>query len=72
MPKSSGVGVNHQRAVKVFQKAGFWIVREGKHITMTNGERIITIPRANPVDAFTMGGIIKDAGFTIEDFKKLL
>jgi len=31
---------------------------EGKHITMTNGERIITIPRANPVDAFTMAGIV--------------
>jgi len=39
---------------------------------MTNGERIITIPRANPVDAFTMGGIVKDAGLTIEEFKKLL
>jgi predicted RNA binding protein YcfA (HicA-like mRNA interferase family) len=65
MPKLSGV--NHQRAVKAFQKAGFWIAREGKHITMTNGERIITIPRANPVDAFTMAGIVKDAGLTIED-----
>jgi hypothetical protein len=30
------------------------------------------IPRANPIDAFTMGGIIKDAGLTIEEFKKLL
>jgi len=66
MPKLSGV--NHQRAVKAFQKAGFWIAREGKH----NGERIITIPRANPVDAFTMGGIVKDSGLTIDEFKKLL
>jgi hypothetical protein len=39
---------------------------------MTNGERIITIPRADPVNAFTMAGIIKDAGLTIEEFKKLL
>jgi len=39
---------------------------------MTNGERIIVIPRANPIDAFTMGGIIKDAGMTVEEFKKLL
>ncbi len=70
MPKLSGV--NHQRAVKAFTKAGFWIAREGKHITMTNGERIITIPRANPVDAFTMGGIVKDSGLTIDKFKKLL
>lgn len=70
MPKLSGI--NHQRAVKAFKKAGFWIAKESKHITMTNGERIVTIPRANPVDAFTMAGIIKDAGFTIEEFKKLL
>ncbi len=39
---------------------------------MTNGDRILIIPRANPVDAFTMGGIIKDAGLTTEEFKKLL
>jgi len=39
---------------------------------MTNGDRIIIIPRANPIDAFTMGGIIKDAGLTTEEFKNLL
>jgi len=39
---------------------------------MTNGERIITIPRATPVDTFTMAGIVKDAGLTIDEFKKLL
>ncbi|MEK7279018.1 MAG: type II toxin-antitoxin system HicA family toxin [Nitrospirota bacterium] len=70
MPKLPGV--NHERAVKAFEKAGFRIARQGKHITMTNGERIITIPRANPVDAYTMGGIVKDAGLSIEEFKKLL
>jgi predicted RNA binding protein YcfA (HicA-like mRNA interferase family) len=65
-------GINHQRAVKAFEKSGFWIARQGRHITMTNGERIITLPRANPIDAFTMAGIIKDAGIGIEEFKKLL
>jgi len=69
MPKLPGI--NHERAVK-FEKRGFWVARQGKHIVMTNGERIITIPRANPVDAFTMGGIIKDAGLTLDEFKKLL
>lgn len=70
MPKLPGI--NHQRAVKAFRKVGFWIARQGKHITMTNGERIITILRANPVYAFTMAGIVKDAGLSIEEFKKLL
>jgi len=65
-------GINHQRAVKAFEKFGFWVTRQGKHITMTNGKRIITIPRANPVNAYTMAGIIMDAGLNIEEFKKLL
>ena len=46
MPKLPGI--NHQRAVKAFRKTGFWIVRQGKHIAMTNGDRIITIPNASP------------------------
>ena len=65
-------GVSHRRAVRAFKKVGFWVVREGKHISMTDGERIIIIPRANPINAFTMGGIIKDAGLTVDEFKKLL
>ena len=70
MPKLAGI--QHQRAVKAFEKAGFRIVREGKHISMVKDDRIIIIPRNNPINAFTMAGIIKDAGLTIEEFKKLL
>ncbi len=70
MPKMAGV--QHQRAVKAFEKAGFRVIREGKHIAMAKDDRIIIIPRNNPINAFTMGGIIKDAGLTIEEFKKLL
>lgn len=70
MPKFPGV--NHLAAVKALEKAGFRVARQGKHIVMTNGERIITIPRHNPVNALTMGGIVKDAGLSIEEFKRLL
>jgi predicted RNA binding protein YcfA (HicA-like mRNA interferase family) len=70
MPKLSGI--NHKRAVKAFEKAGFWITRQRKHITMTDGERIITIPRENPINSFTMAGIIRDAGLSIEEFRKSL
>jgi predicted RNA binding protein YcfA (HicA-like mRNA interferase family) len=65
-------GVPHLQAVRALQKAGFRIAREGKHIVMSDGRRIVTIPRNNPINAFTMGGIIRDAGLTIEEFKKLL
>ena len=49
------------------------MAREGrKHIVMSDGTRIVTIPRHNPVDAYTMGGIVQDAGLGPESFKKLL
>ena len=70
MPKIPGV--NHLAAVRALEKAGFRIVRHGKHIVMSDGIRILTIPRHNPVNAFTMGGIARDAGLSVEEFKKLL
>lgn len=48
------------------------MVRQAKHVVMSDGVRVLTIPRANPVNAFTMGGIVHDAGLTIDQFKKLL
>jgi len=65
-------GVNHLDAVRALKKVGFRVARQGKHIVMTDGARIITIPRHNPVNAFTMGGIVRDAGITPDDFRKLL
>lgn len=70
MPKIPGI--NHLRAVAALEKAGFRVLREGAHIVMTDGNRILTIPRHNPVNAFTMGGIVRDAGLTVEQFKGLL
>ncbi len=60
------------KAIRAFEKLGFRVVRQGKHVIMSRGEIRLTIPRANPVDAYTMGGIIKDAGLSIEQFKELL
>jgi predicted RNA binding protein YcfA (HicA-like mRNA interferase family) len=51
-------GVNHLHAVKAFQRAGFEIVRQSGHIILSDGQRIIVIPR--------------DAGLTIEQFRDLL
>jgi len=65
-------GVNHQQAVSALEKAGFRIARQGKHIVMTDGTRILTIPHHDPVNAFTMGGIVRDAGLTVERFRELL
>jgi predicted RNA binding protein YcfA (HicA-like mRNA interferase family) len=65
-------GVSHQKAVRALEKAGFRVLRQGKHVVMTDGTRILTIPRNNPINAYTMGGIVRDAGLTIEEFRKLL
>ena len=70
MPKIPAI--NHLDAVRALGKAGFRIIRQGKHIVMSDGVRILTIPRHNPVNAFTMGGIARDAGLSVEQFKKLL
>lgn len=70
MPKIPGV--SHQAVVKALQKAGFELRRQGKHIVMSDGTRIVTIPRANPINAYTMGGIARDAGLTADEFKALL
>lgn len=58
--------------MRALQKAGFRIARQGKHIVMTDGIRILTIPRHNPVNAYTLGGIARDAGLTVEQFRDLL
>ena len=70
MPKIPGV--NHLAAVRALQKAGFEIVRQGKHIVMSDGAHFVTIPRHNPIHAITMGGIVRDAGLTVEQFRDLL
>jgi predicted RNA binding protein YcfA (HicA-like mRNA interferase family) len=65
-------GINHLQAVRALERAGLRIVRQGKHIVMSDGRRIVTIPRANPINAFTMAGIVRDAGLTLPQFKRLL
>ena len=71
MPKIPGI--NHMRAVRALEKAGFQIIRQGrKHIVISDGTRFLTIPRNNPINALTMGGIVRDAGLNVDNFSKLL
>ena len=48
------------------EKAGFWIARQGKHIVMTDGTRIVTIPRHNPVNAIATSVSLRN-DLAIED-----
>lgn len=70
MPKLPGIG--QREAVRVLQKCGYRIVRQGKHLTMSNGSTMVQIPRHNTINAYTMGYIAKTAGLTPEQFRNLL
>ncbi len=66
--------LSSDRAVKVFEKIGFWISKThgARHIGMTNGNRKITIPRHSRLNPYTLKKIIRDVGLTDEEFKELL
>jgi predicted RNA binding protein YcfA (HicA-like mRNA interferase family) len=65
-------GVNHLDAVRALEEAGFRVARQGKHTVMSDGRRILTISRHDPVNAFTLGGIVRDAGLTPDESRRLL
>jgi hypothetical protein len=71
-PSPGIAGVGYLDAVGALEDSGFWILREGEHVVMTDGRRILTIPRNSPVNALTMDGIVRDAGLSPERFRKLL
>ena len=71
MPKIPGV--NHLRAIRALERAGFYILRQGKKYTiMSDDDRVFTIPRRNPINAYTMAAIVKQAGLTIDEFRSFL
>jgi predicted RNA binding protein YcfA (HicA-like mRNA interferase family) len=70
MPKIPGISA--EQAVRVFEKMGYRIVRQGKHIVMSDGNSRLIIPRHNSIHSITMGTIAKDAGLSPQEFKKLL
>jgi predicted RNA binding protein YcfA (HicA-like mRNA interferase family) len=65
-------GIPHARVIRALEKAGFRVARQGRHIVMADGRRIVTVPRHDPVNAHTLGGIVRDAGLTVEQFRGLL
>ena len=70
MPKIPGI--SQHDAVRIFLKLGYRIARESGHIIMSNGKTRLVIPRHNPINAITMGGIAKTAGLMPEQFRELL
>lgn len=64
--------VSSERAIKAFNKAGFEIIKQGKHTSMAKGKTIIVIPRHKRLNPYTLKTIIKRSGLSDEEFKELL
>jgi predicted RNA binding protein YcfA (HicA-like mRNA interferase family) len=64
--------VSTERAVRALEKAGFQIVRQGKHMVLSNGERLVTVPRARRLNPYTVRNVIRSAGLRDEAFRDLL
>ena len=69
MPKLPGI--SHHDAVRVFTKLGFQVKRQSGRVIMSDGKRILVIPRRKPINAIAMGGLAKAAGLTPDQFQKL-
>jgi hypothetical protein len=39
---------------------------------MAKGDVLVVVPRNNPINPYTMYGIVADAGLTVVEFRKLL
>lgn len=68
MPKIPGI--SDEQAVRALKKAGFVVLRQGRHVLMSNGFIRLTIPRHNPINAYTMGAIAADAGLSPEGVQR--
>ena len=66
--------LSHQRIVRALERAGFVVVRQGKHVGMYSEDRKVMaiIPRHNPVKRNTLARILKEIGLSPEEFSELL
>lgn len=64
--------VSHERVVRALKRAGFYILREGKHISMTDEKHIVIIPRHHVIKPGTLKQILDASEISPERFKELL
>lgn len=64
--------ISHERVVRALKRAGFDILREGKHISMTDNKHLVIIPRHHAIKPGTLKQILDAADISPEQFKDLL
>jgi predicted RNA binding protein YcfA (HicA-like mRNA interferase family) len=65
-------GFNHLDAIRALERVGFEIRRQCGHVVMEPDGNVVVVPRNNPINAFTMGAIARQAGLTPDQFRALL
>lgn len=67
--------ISGPEAVKALQRAGFVVRRQrGSHVVLTSGERTVSVPvhGGRDLKPGTLRGVIRDAGLTVADLRRLL
>ncbi len=48
------VDLSSERIVRALKKAGYRVIREGKHIGLSDGERHLIVPRHPRINPYTL------------------
>ena len=64
--------VSHERIVRALKRRGFYILREGRHISMSDDKHLVIIPRHHTLKPGTLRQILEAAEISPEEFKDLL
>ena len=64
--------VSHERIVRALKRRGFYILREGRHISMSDDKHLVIIPRHHTIKPGTLRQILEAAEISPEQFKDLL
>lgn len=64
--------LSHERVVRALKRTGFYIIREGKHISMTDEKHIVIIPRQHVIKPGTLKQILDAAEISPEQFRDLI
>jgi len=64
--------ISSERVVRALSKVGFRVIKQGKHIGISDGTHRLTIPRHKRINPYTLKAIIRDSGLTDKEFKALI
>ena len=65
--------VSGAEAVRVLERLGFVVLRQkGSHIIMRRGSMGCVVPNHREIKTGTLGGVLKQAGVSVEEFLQAL